>query len=117
MRILKSLGLPLVALCLVVASGCGVSTRLAVKNSGADPIDVKVSRGSDSTTFSAVAAGTTSAFKELEWDDFDGVSVESGGKTSTVDLTAEEDNTLDVAADGTVTVQSTHKDDSESSHW
>jgi hypothetical protein len=115
MRIWKSVGHTLALLCVLAASGCGVSTRLAVKNSGADPIDVKVSRGSDSTTFSAVAAGTTSAFKDIEWDDVDGVKVETGGKTTAVDLTAEQDNTIDVAADGTVTVQATKNE--ESSGW
>jgi len=115
MRTWKFLGHPLAVLCLLVASGCGVTTRLAVKNSGEAPIDVKVSRGPDSTTFSAVAAGTTSDFEEVEWGDFDGVDVETGGKTSKVDLTAEQDNTIDVAADGTVTVQSTYNEENE--YW
>jgi len=109
----KTLACVLLTSCFALASGCGSSTRLAVTNSSNASIDVEVSRGSDEVSFADVAAGTTSAFKDIEWEDFDDVTVSIAGETHEVDLEEGEDNTLEVASDGTVSVVSVASGDGD----
>ena len=106
MNTCKSLACALITSCLALAaSGCGTSTRLAVENASNASIDVAVSRGSDDASFSSVAAGTTTAFKDIDWEGYDEVTVSIAGETTVVDLEEGEDNTLEVASDGTVSVE------------
>ena len=107
----------LIASCLTLATGCGASTRLAVKNSGDGSIDVAVSRGSDEASFSDVAAGTTTTFEDIEWEGYDDVTVTIAGQTEEVDLEEGEDNTLEVASDGSVSVVSVVASDDNGGGW
>ncbi len=100
---------------LMLAAACGVNTRVAVKNSGDNEVDVTLSRGSDSVSFSAVAPGTTSKFKEIDWDGYGGVAVKTADQSTDVDLSAENDNTVNLEPDGGVSVEATYNEDNE--YW
>jgi hypothetical protein len=107
--------LPVIAFGLL-AVGCGVHTRVAVRNAGDAPISVTVAdSGGESLSFDQVAPGTTSEFQEAGFDGWGGVAVTSGGESWSVDLTAEQDNTITVTPGTGATVEAVYNEENE--YW
>lgn len=84
-------------------------TELAVENISGAPITVTFATGDDTETFEAVAAGTSSESRVIEWEFLDTVTVtidDGAVQGGTIDLAEERTNLVRLTEEGPPSVQS-----------